>query len=110
MSPQTWDLAHLPAKTLHVYGFFQCLNEYLQHAMLLPAKGITLLQAKNLGNMVVLLFCMIDMQDHFLTSQFNSLVLGKHLLQWSTLTDSPAIHRLWMENPRLLTFLWFSTL
>jgi hypothetical protein len=110
MLPQTWDLANLPAKTLHVYGFLQCLNEYPRHTTLLPAKGITLPQAKNLGSMIVLLFCMIDMQDNFITSPFDSSVLGKCLLQWSTLTDSPVIHHLWMENPHLLTFLWFSTL
>jgi hypothetical protein len=52
MSLQTRDLAHLPAKTLHVYGFLQCLNEYPRHANLLPAKGITLLQAKNLQSVV----------------------------------------------------------
>jgi hypothetical protein len=53
---------------------------------------------------------MIDMKDDFLTSQFDSSILGQQLIQWSTLTDSPAIHHLWMENPRLLSFLWFSTL
>jgi hypothetical protein len=69
-----------------------------------------LLQAKNLGYMVPLLFQMIDMKDNFLTSCFNSSVLGHHLQQWSTLTNSPAIHHLWIENPCLLSFLWFSTL
>jgi hypothetical protein len=53
---------------------------------------------------------MIDMKADFLTSRFDGSVLGQRLLQWSTLPDSPAIHHLWMENPRLLTFLWFSTL
>jgi hypothetical protein len=110
MSPQTRDLANLPAKTLHVYGFLQCLNDYHRHANLLPAKGITLLQAKNLGYMVPLLFRMIDMKDDFLTSRFDSSILGQRLQQWSTLTDSPAIHHLWIENPRLLSFLWLSTL
>jgi hypothetical protein len=56
MSQQTRDLAHLPAKTLHVYGFLQCLNKYQRHINLLLAKGIMLLQAKNLGYMVPLLF------------------------------------------------------
>jgi hypothetical protein len=93
MSPQTRDLAYLPAKTLHIYGFLQCLNEYPQHANLLPAKGIMLLRTKNLGYMAPLLFCMIDMKDDFLTSHFDSLVLGQRLQQWSTLTDSPAIHQ-----------------
>jgi hypothetical protein len=110
LSPQTRDLANLPAKTLHVYGFLQCLNDYHRHANLLPAKGITLLQAKNLGYMVPLLFRMIDMKDDFLTSRFDSSILGQRLQQWSTLTDSPAIHHLWIENPRLLSFLWLSTL
>jgi hypothetical protein len=68
MSLQTRDLAHLPAKTLHVYGFLHCLNEYPRHANLLPAKGITLLQAKNLGYMIPLLFRMVDMKDDCLTS------------------------------------------
>jgi hypothetical protein len=90
MSPQTRDLANLPSATLHVYSFLQCLNEYPRHATLLPAKGITLLQAKNLGYMIPLLFRMINMKPDF--------------------PDSPAIHHLWMENPRLLTFLWFGTL
>ena len=110
MSPQTRDLAHLPSQTLHVYGFLQCLNEYPRHANLLPAKGISLLQAKHLGYMVPLLFRMMDMKPDFLTSRFDGSVLGQRLLQWSTLPDSPAIHHLWVENPRLLTFLWFSTL
>jgi hypothetical protein len=110
MSPQTRDLEHIPAQTLHVYGFLQSLNEYQNHATLLPANGITLLQAKNLGYLIPLLFRMIDMKSDFLTSTFDRSVLGQRLLQWSTLTDSPAIHHLWESNPRLLTFLWFSTL
>jgi hypothetical protein len=77
---------------------------------LLPAKGIWLLQAKHLGYMVPLRFRMMDMKPDFLTSSFDSSVLGQRLLQWSTLPDSPTIHHLWVENPRLLTFLWFSTL
>jgi hypothetical protein len=44
------------------------LNEYPRHATLLPAKGITLLQAKNLGYMIPLLFWMMDMKPDFLTS------------------------------------------
>jgi hypothetical protein len=111
MSPQTRDLANLPAKTLHVYGFLQCLTDYQHQAnLILPAKGIMLLQAKNLGYMIPLLFRMIDMKDDFLTSRFDTSILGQRLQQWSTLTDSRAIHHLWIENPRLLSFLWFSTL
>jgi hypothetical protein len=93
-----------------MYCFLQCLNEYPWHATLLPAKGILLPQPKHQGYMVPLLFRMIDMKSDFLTGRFDCSVLGQCLLQWSTLPDSPAIHHLWMENPRLLTFLWFSTL
>jgi hypothetical protein len=54
---------------------------------------------------------MINMKDNFLTSHFDSSVLGQCLQQWSTLTNSPAIHNLvWIENPHLLSFLWFGTL
>jgi hypothetical protein len=110
MSAQTRDLLQLPTQTLHVYSFLQCLSDFSQHPTLLPAAGISLLQAKNLGFMVNLLFKMIDMKEDFVTSTFDSSVLGQRLRQWSTLTDSAAIHHIWTENPRLLTFLWFSTL
>lgn len=110
MSSQTRDLLHLPSQTLHVYSFLQCLSEYSTHPTVLPAAGITLLQAKNLGTMVQLLFQMMDMKPDFLTSTFDSSLLGQRLLQWSNLTDSAAIHHIWKENPRLLTFLWFGTL
>jgi hypothetical protein len=60
--------------------------------------------------MVQLLFRMIDMKPDFQTSTFDTSLLGHWLLQWSNLPDSAAIHHIWKENPRLLTFLWFSTL
>jgi hypothetical protein len=104
MSPQTRDLERLPAQTLHVYSFLQCLNEYQSHPTLLPASGILLLQAKSMGYMVPLLFRMIDMKPDFQTSTFDQPVLGQRLLQWSTLTNSLAIHHLWMENPDCLPF------
>jgi hypothetical protein len=110
MSPQTKDLASIPAKTLHVYSFLQCLTEYSSQATLLLKDGISLLQAKHLDNMIPLLFRMINMKQDFITSPFDSSVLGTRLQQWSTLTDNPAIHHLWIGNPRLLTYLWFSTL
>jgi hypothetical protein len=53
---------------------------------------------------------MIDMKQDFMTSTFNLFILGQRLQQWSNLTDSAAIHQIWKDNPRLLTFLWFSTL
>jgi hypothetical protein len=109
-SPQTRDLAKLPSKTLHVYSFLHCLQEYQGHPSLLPSAGISLRQAKNLGDLVLLLFCMIDMKHDFLTSSFDSSILGQRLLQWSKLADSSAIHHLWEQNQRLLTFLWFDTL
>jgi hypothetical protein len=110
MSAQTRDLLHLPEPMLHVYSFLQCLLEFQTHPTLLPATGITLLQAKNVGCMVQLLFRMIDMKPDFQTSTFDTSLLGHRLLQWSNLPDSAAIHHIWKENPRLLTFLWFSTL
>jgi hypothetical protein len=61
--------------------------------------GITLLQAKNVGCMVQLLFRMIDMKPNFKTSTFDASLLGHRLLQWSNLTNSAAIHHIWKENP-----------
>jgi hypothetical protein len=110
MSAQTRNLLTLPKQMLHIYSFLPCLLDFHDHPTLLPASGITLLQAKNLGYMVQLLFRMLDMKPDFLTSTFDSSILGQRILQWSNLTDSAAIHHIWKENPRLLTFLWFGTL
>jgi hypothetical protein len=103
-------LSQLPNQVLHVYSFLQCLTDYQDHPMLLPAAGISLLQAKNLGSLVQLLFRMMDMKQDFMTSTFDLSILGQRLEQWSNQTDSAAIHQIWTDNPRLLTFLWFSTL
>jgi hypothetical protein len=110
MSAQTRSLITLPKQMLHVYSFLPCLIDFQDHPTLLPTSGITLLQAKNLGFMVQLLFRMLDMKPDFMTSTFDSSILGRRILQWSNLTDSAAIHHIWKENPRLLTFLWFGTL
>jgi hypothetical protein len=110
MSAQTRDLLHLPGQLLQVYSFLQGLLEFQTHPTLLPASGISLLQAKNVGCMVQLLFCMINMKPDFMTSTFDASLLGQRLLQCSNLMDSTAIHHIWKENPCLLTFLWFSTL
>jgi hypothetical protein len=110
VSAQTWNLLQLLAQALHVYSFLQCLSDFQSHPTLLPAAGISLLQAQNLGSMMQLLFCMINMKQDFLTSTFDLSILGQHLHQWSNLTDSMAIHHIWKENPHLLTFLCFSIL
>jgi hypothetical protein len=109
-SPQTRELVKLPPHTLHVYSFLQCLLDYQDHPSLLPWAGISLRQAKNLGDLVVLLFRMADMKPDFITSPFDSSIMGQRLLQWSKLADSSAIHHLWEQHQRLLTFLWFDTL
>jgi hypothetical protein len=108
--PQTRDLDKLPAQTLHVYNFLRCLQEFPGHASQLPWAGISLRQAKNLGDLVLLLFRMSYMKPDFITSPFDSSILGQRLLQWSKLTDNFAIHHLWEQHQSLLTFLWFDTL
>jgi hypothetical protein len=62
MSPQLQNIAALPQQTLHVYSIIQCLPNYQSHPMLLPAKGLDVLQAKSIAKMVHLLFAMIDMK------------------------------------------------
>jgi hypothetical protein len=109
-SPQTRELHKLPEQTLHVYSFLQCLQEFQDHSSVLPWAGISLRQAKNLGDLVMLLFRMADMKPDFITSAFDSSIMGQRLLQWSKLADSSAIHHLWEQHQRLLTFLWFDTL
>jgi hypothetical protein len=110
MSPHTRDLATLPRETFHVYSLLQCLEGYKDHPSILPANGITLLQAKNLGSMTELLFRMIDIKSDFLTSAFDRSILGRRLAQWGKLPDNTAVHHIWQPYQRLMTYLWFSTL
>jgi hypothetical protein len=56
MSPHLQDIANLPAKTFNVYSLLQCLTGLSTHAPVLPAHGISLLQAKNIGVLTVILF------------------------------------------------------
>jgi hypothetical protein len=111
MSPHTQDLANLPKQTFHMYSLLQCLQGMTTHLPVLPAQGISLLQAKNFGSMTELLFHMIDMRPDFLTSPFDrSMILGRRLAQWSKLPDNAAVHQIWHTHQQILSYLWFSTL
>jgi hypothetical protein len=69
LCPHTHGLANLPKHTFHVYSLLQCLTGLMTHTTILPAQGISLLQAKNLGSMTELLFWMIDMDAIGLSNQ-----------------------------------------
>jgi hypothetical protein len=78
---------------------------FVIHLPVLPAQGISLLQAKNLGSVTELLFCMIDMRQDFLTSPFNCSILGRHLAQWSKLPNNTAVHQIWHAHQRLISYM-----
>jgi hypothetical protein len=44
--------------------------------MLIPAKGLDILQAKSIAKMVHRIFAMIDMKPNFATSIFDKSVVG----------------------------------
>jgi hypothetical protein len=60
--------------------------------------------------MTILLFRMMDVKPDFISSPFDRSLLGHRLLQWSKLPDSTAVHHIWQQHQRLVTYLWFSTL
>jgi hypothetical protein len=110
MSPQTQNLASLPSQTFHVYSLVQSLPDIQSHPNLLPSQGLSALQAKSIGVMVHLLFTMIDMKPDFITSTFDTSILGTWLQLWCNLPGLLPINRLWEVYLAEMTFYWSKSL
>jgi hypothetical protein len=103
--------ANVPPATFHVYRLVACLPAYAGHALNLPAQGLTLLEAKQLGILTYYLFAMMDLTDGtFSDEKFLTSILGQRLKAWSSLPDSATIHGLWNQSPLQATYQWFASL
>jgi hypothetical protein len=103
--------SNVPTDTFHVYRLVTCLPAYAGHALTLPPKGLTLLEAKHLGILTYYLFAMMDLTDGtFSDEKFVTSILGKRLKAWSSLPDSATIHGLWNQSPLQATYQWFASL
>jgi hypothetical protein len=104
--------ASVPPATFHVYSLVSCLQKFAGHPLLLPAVGLSLLEAKQIGMLTYYLFAMMDLTDDgkFSDAKFAGSLLGQRLKAWSTLPDSATIHSLWNKAPLQTTYQWFASL
>ena len=100
-----------PSGTFQVYQIIPSLREFAGHPALLPANGLTLLQARYLGYLFYTLFGMMDLhEEDFKTCRFSYSLLGTRLLRWSKVPEDTRVAAIWEAHPRPVTYQWFSSL
>jgi hypothetical protein len=102
--------ADTPAKTFHVYRLLSSLRNHTITTLLLPADGLTLMDAKHLGVLTYHLFAMLDLTDTFEDTKFRRSLFGKRLKAWSELPDTPLVTGVWQQSPKQVTYYWFQSL
>jgi hypothetical protein len=102
--------ASVPSQLFHVYRLLAGLPSYSASPMLLPARGLTILEAKHLGILTYHLFAMIDLPDTLQDVQFRKSALGSQLKAWSVLPDNPNVHTIWSQHPGQATYQWLQSL
>jgi hypothetical protein len=102
--------ASVPPQSFHVYRLLTSLPSYSVSSMLLPANGLTILEAKHLGILTYYLFAMIDLPDTLQDVQFRKSALGSRLKAWSVLPDNPNVHTIWSQHPGQATYQWLQSL
>jgi hypothetical protein len=117
LSVESWMVSdhilprHVPSATFHVYKLITCLQKYAGHALILPANGLTMLEATQVGLLTYYLFAMMDLtEDTFSDRNFAGSILGLRLKAWSTLPTNTTIHSLWNQAPLQTTYHWFASL
>lgn len=76
----------------------------------LPANGVSLIQAQQIGAFIYLWFRRIDVHPGLFEAQFDGSVLGSCLKHWPELPAELAVHQLWLDWPSMMTFQWFDML
>ena len=103
--------ANVPNETCNVYRLIASLQPLTGHLLALPPKGLTQLQAKQIGILTYYLFAMTDLEDGtFSDGKFETSILGQRLKAWSQLPNSAMIHGLWNQSPTQVTYQWFASL
>jgi hypothetical protein len=86
--PATSALNAVPS--LHIFDFLSCITSISHGQNLLPAIGLTPLQARHIGNLIYYCFAALDIKESFKTCPFESSLLGSCLFTWLCLLDAPA--------------------
>jgi hypothetical protein len=77
--------------SLHLFDFLSCISIIPHGQNLLPAVGLTPLQAQHVGNLIYYFFASVNIKENFQTCPFKSSLFGSRLFTWLHLLDSPAV-------------------
>jgi hypothetical protein len=85
--------------SLHIFDFLSCITSISHGQNLLPAVGLTPLQAGHAGNLIYYCFAALDIKENYKTCPFESSLL--RLFTWlCLLADALAVLFLWEQCPR----------
>ena len=110
----TWSMsatARASEDSFTVYHFLRCLPEFARATPLIPPQGLKLLHAKHVARFVQTWFRSMDMMPgRTSTCRFDSSQLGRRVVTWVSILDSPQVHALWDSHPAVMTYQWFDVL
>jgi len=118
LQPTSWEMAEhfnpmlSDSSSWTVYSFLGCLRSQASHRDgLLPAQGLTLVEAKHMGMFIVEFFRALDRKsDRTNTAPFDSSLLGEALHPWVAMLDNVSVLSLWQASSKALTFWWLHDL
>jgi hypothetical protein len=76
---------------LHIFDFLSCITSISHGQNLLPAAGLTPLQARHIVNLIYYCFASLDIKENFKTCPFEPSLLGSRLFTWLHLLNAPAV-------------------
>jgi hypothetical protein len=107
----TFDPELATSSSWSVYSSLKCLkSQDGTFDGILPANGITMIDAKMLGIFVYQLFRVIDMRFASDRTTFDLSDLAQPLTPWRELVDHHMIFKLWSSAPFELTYWWLPPL
>jgi hypothetical protein len=109
VSPHTCPSHQLEAAsipTLHVFDFLYAVTTIGLDPSLIPATGLTRLQARHVGTLIFYSFTALDIKESFITCPFHSSLLGSRLWSWLELLNGSAVFLLWDKFPRTVSYQW----
>jgi hypothetical protein len=109
VSPHARPSASLDATTiptLHVFDFLRAVTTIGPGPSLLPATGLTHLQARHVGTLIFYSFAALDIKESFTACPFRSSLLGSRIWAWLELLNDSAVLLLWDKFPRTVSYQW----
>jgi hypothetical protein len=98
------DTTAVPA--MHIYDFLAGVQSIPLGPSALPSAGLSLTQARHVGNLIFHSFAALDIKANFIDCPFASSLLGSRLDQWLRLLDLPQVQVLWEKYGRTTSYQW----